>query len=631
MVHSVDDAPLLLRMAVAACHAVTDLAGAPVGNPVDVEQFRASGARIEPHSPFVDTICLPHASHAPHTLHVVRRFEFAHARASMCVALLDAATQQLHVFVKGSFERIRAVCRPESLPADYDHVCAALAREGCYVLAVAHKTVPASPAEICALSQDAVEEGCAFAGLLVFRNMLKPDAASAVAELKRGATRAVMVTGDTALTGVFVARACNMVPAGCRVILGESPTPAGPVRWTDVDSGRPVDDLDAALRESLDEHGFPRVELAVGGAAFLHLCATGQIDRLLLHIRVFARMRPADKVACVQLHMRHAITAMCGDGGNDCGALRAAHVGLALSDAEASIVAPFSSADRSVGACVELLRECRAGLATSFANFAALICYGQVMSGMLKMASFYFAISLTQNLWMLIDGAVATGLALTIALAGPAKRLAAHRPTARILGPQMLAAVGGTVLINWLFAALAYVWLFAQPWFRCNEHSSAEVDLNKWWLLGDNYEASVISFISAFQFINNGFLFNYGYVHRAPWYRNYCLLVVWAFLITFVSYMLLADPNRVGCAFRLNCGSEDVLVDLGYKRPAWSIEPYNSPLGHNVFPRASRWAFWGYCVGNMLATNLWQLLVVNGPVRSILRRKRPLNRLKLKL
>ncbi|KAJ1839268.1 hypothetical protein LPJ73_006819, partial [Coemansia sp. RSA 2703] len=527
--------------------------------------------------------------------------------------------------------RIRAVCRPESLPADYDHVCAALAREGCYVLAVAHKTVPASPAEICALSQDAVEEGCAFAGLLVFRNMLKPDAASAVAELKRGATRAVMVTGDTALTGVFVARACNMVPAGCRVILGESPTPAGPVRWTDVDSGRPVDDLDAALRESLDEHGFPRVELAVGGAAFLHLCATGQIDRLLLHIRVFARMRPADKVACVQLHMRHAITAMCGDGGNDCGALRAAHVGLALSDAEASIVAPFSSADRSVGACVELLRECRAGLATSFANFAALICYGQVMSGMLKMASFYFAISLTQNLWMLIDGAVATGLALTIALAGPAKRLAAHRPTARILGPQMLAAVGGTVLINWLFAALAYVWLFAQPWFRCNEHSSAEVDLNKWWLLGDNYEASVISFISAFQFINNGFLFNYGYVHRAPWYRNYCLLVVWAFLITFVSYMLLADPNRVGCAFRLNCGSEDVLVDLGYKRPAWSIEPYNSPLGHNVFPRASRWAFWGYCVGNMLATNLWQLLVVNGPVRSILRRKRPLNRLKLKL
>jgi len=34
------------------------------------------------------------------------------------------------------------------------------------------------------------------------------------------------------------------------------------------------------------------------------------------------------------------ITAMVGDGGNDCGALRMAHVGIASSDSDASIVAP---------------------------------------------------------------------------------------------------------------------------------------------------------------------------------------------------------------------------------------------------------------------------------------------------
>jgi P-type E1-E2 ATPase len=34
---------------------------------------------------------------------------------------------------------------------------------------------------------------------------------------------------------------------------------------------------------------------------------------------------------------------MVGDGANDCGALKAAHVGISLSEAEASVAAPFTS------------------------------------------------------------------------------------------------------------------------------------------------------------------------------------------------------------------------------------------------------------------------------------------------
>ncbi|KAJ2145020.1 hypothetical protein IW142_002835 [Coemansia sp. RSA 564] len=620
----------LFQQAVASCHAVADLNGQLIGNPVDIEQFRASKATIDPQPEYLDAI-----QTAPDTnlgkIHVVRRFQFVHARASMSVVILDESTGKLHVFVKGSFERLKAISSARSVPADYDEACADLAREGCYVLAFAHKTLDtADPARVGEFTQDELESGCDMLGLLVFKNMLKSDTAQAIAELKHGSTRTVMITGDTALTGIVIARQCGMIPENTRVLLGECKTPADEIQWVDVDTREPVADIQPHLAE-LGSDGFSTTELAVGGAAFERLCATGEIDTLLFKIRVFARMKPTHKVECVEHHMKYAVTAMCGDGGNDSLALRAAHVGIALSDAEASIVSPFSASNRSVMSCVELLRQSRAGLATSFANFTALICYGQVMSGMLKMASFYFSISLTENLWMLIDGAIATGMMLTISLSGPAERLAPSRPTSRILGPQMLASIGGIVMINWVFSVMSYVWLFTQDWFRCNEQAASEVNLNMWWLLGDNYESSILSFVCTYQVINNGLLVNYGYLHRAKWYKNYTLLTLWAFLIAFISYMLLADPNRVGCAFRLNCGTPSALEKLGYKSPSWYIEPYINVIQHNVIPRAARYKLWGYCLGNMAATNLWQIFVINGPVRRLLQKKKPLRRLKVKL
>jgi cation-transporting ATPase 13A2 len=57
---------------------------------------------------------------------------------------------------------------------------------------------------------------------------------------------------------------------------------------------------------------------------------------------------------------------MCGDGANDCGALKTADVGISLSEAEASIAAPFTSAVQNIECVITLLREGRAALATSF-------------------------------------------------------------------------------------------------------------------------------------------------------------------------------------------------------------------------------------------------------------------------
>lgn len=69
---------------------------------------------------------------------------------------------------------------------------------------------------------------------------------------------------------------------------------------------------------------------------------------------------------------------MCGDGANDCGALKQADVGLSLSQAEASISAPFTSKVFNITAVVQLLKECRGGLATNFSLFNIMAIYSLI-------------------------------------------------------------------------------------------------------------------------------------------------------------------------------------------------------------------------------------------------------------
>ncbi|KAI9499953.1 E1-E2 ATPase-domain-containing protein [Coemansia spiralis] len=576
--------PSIAQIGFASCHAVTMVSGELIGNPVDVEQFRATDWEIagrgdDESSLYLDTLVSPFLEPADcsdsqaelvrRRVHVVKRFEFVHARQSMSVAVMDAVTGHVHVFVKGSFERLKRMALAESIPGDYDAVTARWAKEGCYVLAMAHRDLGRVDdlAAVLRMSREQLESGCSLVSLLLFRNQLKEDTRSAIMELKGGDTRTVMITGDTALTGVYIARQCGMVSPTARVLLGSMEAADGKEQlvWRDTATDAVVDNIDMLLHEECCAHEAaehqlgdvvakrtPLVELAVTAAAFDYLVAADLARRYLLDIRIFARMTPQGKVQCVNLHMERAVTAM------------AAH---------ASIVSPFSSSNRSIHSCVTLLREGRSGLATSIA-------------GMLEIVQFYFSVIVPQAVWIMVDSFIAVGLCIAVTQARTARRLAPSRPTARLIGLHTLASVWGQTVINYAFL---------QSWFRCHD---------LWWLLGDNYEAEIISIVCLFQFVNGAGVYNFGYRYRRPWATNYILATLYCGFMAVISVLVLANPNRLGCL---------VLVGLGYNRPGWSISLYNSPNGHNVLPHRFRWTLWGLCVANVR-------LVVLGPVGQVAKR-----------
>lgn len=100
---------------------------------------------------------------------------------------------------------------------------------------------------------------------------------------------------------------------------------------------------------------------------------------MLVTGKIYARMSPDEKHELVEkLQSIDYCVGFCGDGANDCGALKAADVGVSLSEAEASVAAPFTSRNFDISCCPEVIREGRASLVTSFSCFKYMSLYSAI-------------------------------------------------------------------------------------------------------------------------------------------------------------------------------------------------------------------------------------------------------------
>jgi cation-transporting ATPase 13A3/4/5 len=232
---------------------------------------------------------------------------------------------------------------------------------------------------------------------------------------------------------------------------------------------------------------------------------------------------------------------MCGDGGNDCGALRAAHAGVALSDADASVVSPFTAKTKSVAAVVDLLREGRCALATSFAGYKFLITYGQIFP-VVKLWCFYYGAIMPMFDYLVVDVIIVMAVSWAITKAEPMEALGAQRPTSSLLGPTTLASVIGLTLINTAMLGVAMWMMAAEP-----EYVKWPAKLSvgaSWWTLGDNWESTVLFVCFSNQFVSSALSFGLGSKYRKSLASNRALLGVAGGMLLVFAYLILAEPNR---------------------------------------------------------------------------------------
>jgi cation-transporting ATPase 13A3/4/5 len=453
------------------------------------------------------------------------------------------------IFVKGSPEAIRALCRESTVPNTFDERVRKSAKSGVYQIAIAFKDFDFQ-GSIAEVSRDDVEKSLTFGGFINFQNVMKEDAPEVLEELVAGDVSVAMITGDSVLTGICIARESGMIKADTQVILG-SKAAGGMIEWTDADTEESVDMPSGALLGSLKNDWC----LAVSGEvwALLRESDPTYASMIAKHVRVFGRCNPKDKVSVVSLFVENGfITLMCGDGQNDCGALKSAHVGIALSSSEASIVSPFTSLDKSITSVPEVLREGRCALASAFAAYSYYIIYGQV-EAYLQTINAYLAITFTEWCWVFLDGVWSITMAFSLPLSKAAKRLSPSRPTASLLGPHTLFSVCGILAWNFLYLVIALLALWSQDWFQCRKWDSD--DVSNVLTIGDNYESTVLFVVGGYQYIASAIALNFGYAFREAYWKNYVFLFL-STLWTVFQFVMTLYPSSFSCIWRVNCSNE---------------------------------------------------------------------------
>ncbi|XP_033883712.3 polyamine-transporting ATPase 13A3-like isoform X2 [Acipenser ruthenus] len=580
----------------ATCHSLTKIEGELSGDPLDLKMFAATGWILEEateeetalHNRIMPTVVkppkqrLPEAEDMPsYEMGIVRQYPFSSALQRMSVVTRLLGGKRMDAYLKGAPEVVASLCKQETVPHNFSEVLEGYTKQGFRVIAMAHRKLESKLSwhKVQNVSRDTIESNMQFLGLIIMQNKLKAETPGVLADLQRASIRTVMVTGDNMLTAISVARDCGMVPPQDRIIIADALPPkdgqTAVINWHYANNptehvsatGSNPEEVQIRLEEESSGaalHSMEHYHFAMSGKSFAVIAEHFQdlLQKLVLHGTVFARMAPDQKTQLVEaLQSVDYFVGMCGDGANDCGALKRAHSGISLSELEASVASPFTSQTPNISCVPSLIREGRAALITSFCVFKFMALYSIIQY--LSVTHLYSILSnLGDFQFLFIDIAIILVIVFTMSLNPAWKELVSERPPSGLISGPLLFSVLMQILVCLGFQTLAFLWVKHQPWYHKWTPSSDACSLSNYSLHQNetnhehnikNYENTTLFFISSFQYLIVAIVFSKGKPFRQPSYKNLAFLISSFALSAFILFIMLYPVDAIDQFLEIVC------------------------------------------------------------------------------